>query len=124
MPYKKILKFLISGATVAGIDLAILFVLVHFHHLSYLPASAIAFVVAVAASFMLQKFWTFENRSAEFMGRQLFQYVGVALMNLGGNTLGMYLLVDMLFVQYVIAQILLMLLFAIMSFLLYRKIFA
>ena len=124
MPYRKILKFLISGATVAGTDLVMLFILVHLCTLSYLPSSIIAFVIAVSVSFVLQKFWTFQDYSTDALRRQIVQYVGTACMNLAGNTLGIYVLVDIFSVHYLIAQFALMLFFACTNYLLYLSIFA
>jgi len=123
MPYRKILKFLISGATVAGTDLVMLFVLVHLSGLPYLPSSVFAFIIAVSVSFVLQKFWTFQDYSTDVLRRQIVQYVGTACMNLAGNTIGIYVLVDIFFVHYLIAQFALMLFFACTNYLLYLSIF-
>ncbi len=124
MPYGKILKFLISGTTVAGTDLVFLFVLVKLCGVPYVPASVIAFVIAVSLSFVLQKFWTFQDYSTDILQKQVMQYVGTACMNLLGNTLGIYVLVDIFSAHYLVAQFALMLFFACTNYLLYLSIFA
>lgn len=119
----RIAKYLISGSTVAFIDLVLLYVLVDMVHVNYLPASVFAFVVAVTTSFILQKYWTFEDQSRDRVKRQFTQYWGVAAINLVGNTIFIFILVDFAGFHYLISQTFLMAIFAIINYFLYRIIF-
>lgn len=116
-------RFFISGGTGAAINIGILFLLTHVAHLWYLFSSIVAFILSVCASFIFQKFWTFQDKQTDGMHVQAGWYVIVALVNLGINTLIMYACVDGLGWHYVASQIVASLLIAIESYFVYRKLF-
>src|SRR3989344_279145 len=59
------IRYIISGGTGAVVNLATLFVLVHFFQVWYLLSVIMAFVVAFFVSFSMQKFFTFNDDSLE-----------------------------------------------------------
>lgn len=120
LKYKRPIKYVISGGTAAFTDLAILFILEHFFDKHYLVASMVAFSVAFFVSFLLQKFWTFKDNSMDTVHHQMFKYLFVGLVNLGINTLFMYIFVDIMGVWYILAQILSGFIIACGSFFIYK----
>lgn len=101
-----LLRYLMSGAATAASNLAILFILVHFCRMHYLYASIVAFIASVAVSFILQKFWTFQDTFTHDMREQFTRYSAVVLANLALNIGLMYLFVEKAALWYVLAQIL------------------
>ncbi len=120
---KQLMRFGFSGAFGAALNIGILFVLTRFAGLWYLISAAIAFVVSYAVSFILQKYWTFKEKSAERAPVQAGMYLAVALTNLALNTGLMYMFVEHAQVQYLIAQALSSMLIAVESYFVYRYIF-
>ena len=100
----KMARYLTSGATAAATNIGILFLLVQFGQMHYLPASVIAFVCSVAVSFTLQKFWTFQDHHTHDVHSQFGRYLAVILTNLALNTIFVYTLVEKFAVWYLLAQ--------------------
>ena len=118
---KKIIRFLFSGGTAAAINLLGLFVFVHYAHLQYLVGSILAFLIALVASFALQKFWTFRDATRSGMHFQFARFAGVAVGNLIVNTALMYLFVSILGIWYLLAQVYSSLLIAAFSYFIYSR---
>lgn len=116
-------RYIISGGTSAVVDLALLYLLntkLQFH---YLTASIMAFCVAFFVSFVLQKFWTFKNRSTEGVHGQIFIYLGSSLFSLGVNTLLMYIFVDYFQIMVLLSQVFAGAIVACFTFFISRRIF-
>lgn len=120
---KKYLKFLISGSLAAMTNLGTLFVLHGLIHLPIVPAASLSFVVAYLVSFSLQKFWTFADTGRERMAGQMIIYFMVGVFGLVLNAVGMYMLVELFLVWYLLAQIFMSAGLAVMNYFLYRWIF-
>jgi len=115
--YKLVVKYLISGGLAAFVDLALLFIFTDIVGLYYLISATLAFMVAFFVSFFLQKFWTFRDTGSDKrMYRQMFFYFLIGVGNLGANAGGMYLLVSRFETMYIIAQIIMGALLAVVSF--------
>ena len=117
---RQILKFIISGGTTALFGLTVLYVLTDFFGLWYLLSAVLAFIVGFFISFSLQKLWTFKDKRQDQVYRQLSLYLSVALTNLVLNTALMYLFVDVFGVWYMLAQVIVDLVIAAESFLMYK----
>lgn len=102
----KLVRYIISGGTAAMTNWIVLFLLVHFGQMYYLSASVIAFVLSIAVSFVMQKFWTFQDRLVSDVHAQFARYSVVIFSNLVLNTALVYLLVEKAGVWYLMAQIL------------------
>ena len=100
------IRYLISGGTAAASNLFFLFLLVHFAHVHYLYASVLAFIMSIAVSFTMQKFWTFQDTLVHDVYAQFRRYILVLLVNLAINTLLMYLFVEKIGLWYLYAQVL------------------
>ncbi len=128
--YKIPIKYVISGCTAAFVDLALLYALIDIFKVHYLLSASIAFFAAFFISFYLQKFWTFRDNSNKQLYQQMFLYFAVGIVNLGINAGGMYILVEHIFsefiyfgelnITYVLSQIIMGALIAVISFLVYR----
>ncbi len=118
--YKTFVKYIISGCLAGGTDLILLFVFTDIFGIWYLLSAVLAFILAFFVSFFLQKFWTFRDNNREKMFGQMKSYFIVCVINLGVNTVGMYILVDKFKVMYILAQIIMSGLIAISSFIIYR----
>jgi putative flippase GtrA len=117
----KVVRYIISGGTAATVDLVILYLLTSIVGIWYLFSAIIAFLIALGVSFSLQKFWTFADHSTDRMSSQVVVYFIVASINLGLNTLLMYLLVDAVLLPYLLAQIIAAGLIACESFFVYQR---
>lgn len=102
----RLLRYLISGGTAAAANIGLLFALVQFTGMHYLPASVASFLASVAVSFTMQKFWTFQDASLRGAPMQFGRYLVVLCGNLALNTVLMYLLVDEAGLWYLYAQVL------------------
>lgn len=103
MNVMRVLKFLLVGGIGLSVNLGV------FHSLyvlgvSYLLGSVAAFCVALVVGFVLQKYWTFENRTPERARTQFALYALLAICNLAINTLIVYLLVEYAGTHYLVAQ--------------------
>lgn len=117
----KIAKYIISGGTAAVVDLAALYIFVEWFHMWYVLSAVLAFLVAFCFSFTLQKFWTFKDRATQQMHKQATVYFVVSVINLGVNTLLMYIFVEYLHIHYFVSQIIAGGLLAISSFFIYSR---
>jgi len=117
---KRILKFLISGSMTAIVMFSSLFIFQEVLHLWYLASSSIAFLITVLFSFMTQKKWAFADHETVFLHRQFVMFVSLAVINFFINLFGMYVLVDIFSVWYVLSQIIITGLIASWDFLIYH----
>ena len=115
-----VVRFLFSGGLAAAANIIPLFVLVHFFYIWYLLAAVVAFITAVAVSFMMQKFFTFNDYTREKIKQQTVLYLGIQIFNLCLNTLFMYIGVDLLHIHYILAQVLISGMMAVYNFFVYK----
>ncbi len=116
------IRYLIAGGTSTAIDLGILFALTEYVGWHYLVSATAAFCVAVVVSFVLQKFYTFGDRSAsgKAVATQSAFYLGLQITNIGINAAFMYALVEWAGLWYFFAQIIAAATIAVGSFFVYR----
>lgn len=114
--YARVGRFIASGGTAAAVDLGLLYILTDSFGLHYLLSAALAFVASFFVSFVLQKFWTFEDESVDRVHVQASLSFIIATINLGLNTLLMYVFVDVVDLWYMTAQIIVGILLAFESF--------
>ena len=101
----KILRFLISGGFATGVDFFFLYAFTEWAGFYYLVSSVLAFLISVAVSFTLQKFWTFENRSLDRVHIQAPLHLTLSLTNILVNTTFLFVLVEYFGIWYIGAQI-------------------
>ena len=119
-PYFKYVKYVVSGGTAAFVNIGSLYLLTEYGHIYYLASAVLAFVLSFMVSFLLQKFWTFQDRARTGMHKQIFWYFIISLGNLTCNTLLIYVLVAYAHLWYIAAAFFAGLLIAFASFFIYR----
>lgn len=119
--YGMIIRYAISGAVGALIQIATLAFWVEVVHKGnegeYLDGVVVGFLIALAVTFTLQKYWTFKDASSSRAKRQFALYTFFALGNLAANAGLMYLLVDVFGFWYLGANVMTVGCVAILSFL-------
>ena len=118
--YKKILRFLVAGGSSTAFLFAVLIVLHEWFGLWYLASSAIASALTLILSFLVQKFWAFENKSMDVVRWQACAFLLLAGFNFIANIALMYVLVEYAGIWYVAAQVLTTGSIAVWDFLLYH----
>jgi putative flippase GtrA len=103
--FRKIVRFLVSGAVVITAYYLPYYILTEFFGVWYLASSVVASVISSLINFVLQKLWTFENKSMANVHLQVlaFTFVSIAYTLANGGML--YALVDKLHWHYLGAQI-------------------
>ena len=76
-----ILRYIIAGGTATAVDVSMLYVGKEFLHLKLRPAVATSFLIAFLVSFLLQKFWAFEDNSKHKTHSQAVFYFTVSVTN-------------------------------------------
>ena len=120
MPIAQLVRYLISGCTAVGTNLAILYVLVEFGGLHYLSASAFAYSIGIIASFSLHKFFTFRENSLQRAHIQIALYLCVIGLGFLTNLALMWLLVEFIHIPYFLAAIITNGAIAVANFFAYR----
>jgi putative flippase GtrA len=116
-------KYIISGSVAAITQIGVFYAFTRILGVElYLASTSIAFVFAVTVSFLLHKFWTFEDNDLSRIKWQLPVFVSIAFANLFLNGLMMYVLVSVLGFWYLGAQAVTMGVLAFGSFILNRTI--
>ncbi|MBI5140487.1 MAG: GtrA family protein [Candidatus Vogelbacteria bacterium] len=116
-----IIRYIISGCTAAGVDLIALYILTEYVGFVYTTSVVIAFLIAFTASFVLQKYWTFDDNKDKESHKQLIAYFSVQVANLFLNSLLVYLFTEKFGVWYMLSQFITGILIAFSSFLIYRN---
>lgn len=113
-------KFVASGVIGATVDLLLLYLFTDLLGWWYLASAIFAYILALAVGFILQKFWTFQQKNVDCWHRQAIAYYFLGIINLGFNTALMYVSVDLLGLWYLPAQGLVTAIIALGSFLIYQ----
>lgn len=119
----KIFRYIISGGTAAVVDLSLLYLFTDIFGIWYLFSAVGAFLVAFLVSFNLQKYWTFKDGSKDRIKTQAAGYFLITAINLGLNTLGIFLLVHYGKIHYLPAQFIVSALIAVESYFIYHFVF-
>ncbi|MFH1745149.1 MAG: glycosyltransferase [bacterium] len=83
---KTVIKFIISGCTAAAVDLLFLYIFHGFLKLNLIFSVTAAYLIAFIASFSLQKFWTFRNKSKDKLYSQAVVFFASSGINMLLNT--------------------------------------
>lgn len=116
----KLMRYLISGGTAAFTNIAFLFVFTNYFHIWYIASAVMSFSIAFVISFILQKYWTFQNVSKKNIHHQLVVYFTMAVINLFLNTGMLYIQVEYLGIHYLLSQIIAGVIIAIESYFIYQ----
>ena len=101
--FKPFIKYSIVGVLGTAIDIGSLYLLVEYAHMEVIPASVLSFLLAVINNFILNKAWTFQNKSKNY--RKLFlKFLTVSVIGLLLTVFCMYLFVNIASIWYVFAK--------------------
>lgn len=117
---KSVTKFIVAGSSAAAVDLIFLAIFHDLFNWSIVLSTSLAFILAFAVSFHLQKFWTFRNKDKKKIPKQLTIYMINALLTLNLNGLFMHLLVDRLGVWYLLSQVIVNVTIGVYNFFVYK----
>jgi dolichol-phosphate mannosyltransferase len=117
---KLYVKFFITGAVCSVLDISLVYILTDVIGVWYLFSVIFVYIFSFFTSFYLQKYWTFKDGRKRILYEQLFIYFSVGLINLAINTFGVYVLVEKFGFYYLFAQVVMMAVLSIESFLVYR----
>ena len=117
------IRFLLGGAVGVSLYYATLYILTEKMRIWYVASATVAFVLNWNANFIIQKYWTFENRDHNATRNQAIKYFTMALGLLITNNGLLYLLVEYVGLWYITAQIVLTIVLTIVSFIITRRIF-
>lgn len=120
--YIKIVKYILAGGFATFSNLLILFVLVSYLNIWYLISSMVSFCAAVVISYLLQKFFVFQDYRKKEIYRQFLNFFIYNLIMLVFNTLLMYFFVDILNIWYLLAQATAAIIGAFMNYIYFNKI--
>jgi glycosyltransferase involved in cell wall biosynthesis/putative flippase GtrA len=115
----KIIRYIFSGGLAAVTNLVLLWLFIYEFHIFYLLSTILAFVFAFCVSFVMQKFFTFQDHGKEGVHGQAAIYLVVTGINLLINTGLMYLFVDKAHVNPIVSQIVIAVILAIESYVVY-----
>lgn len=118
--HKTVVKYVLAGGTAVVVNLSLLYLLTELFEIWYIISSIIAFSISLLTGFVLQKFWTFRDNNARRFKRQLAMYITVGILNLILDPVLLYALVETFGIWYVLAQLLVMAVLAIESYLINR----
>lgn len=117
----KVSRYIISGIIALLANLLTLFILVHVFNKWYLTSAIISFMVGLVISYLMQKFFTFENKTIKRIPIQFLFFSIFNLMMLGLNTILMYLGVDLLNFYYLFSQIITTFLISFINYYFFNK---
>jgi putative flippase GtrA len=100
----QIIRFGITGVLASLVHLAGLYILTEYVGLWYLLSTTLGFLMGFVVSFTLQKFWTFRDRATSAIRAQAGIYLLAQVASLGTNVLGVWLLVEIAGMHYMLAQ--------------------
>ncbi|MBI1999565.1 MAG: GtrA family protein [Parcubacteria group bacterium] len=119
----QVVRFCVAGAAGVIAYYAALYGLTEYLGVWYVISAVIGFVLNTGLNFTLQKFWTFQNKETQMVGRQLTLYAAMTVSFLIGNTLLLYLMVEYLHLWYIGAQVILTIVISVLSFIISGRIF-
>jgi putative flippase GtrA len=118
----KLVRYIISGGSAAATQIGLLILFTDVFGIWYITSTTMAFCVAVFVSFLLQKFWTFQNKTRHNMHIQAAGYLVVAVIGLITNDLLLYFFVEYFHLHHIVGQIIGSGLIAILNYFLYRSV--
>lgn len=117
----QLFKFLVTGGVALVVNISTLYLFTSVLGIHYLVSSICSFSVAVAVNFMLQKFWTFGHTEGNIYREATSFLVLQIIVNLFLNTALLYSLVEYLHIYYLLSQVVVSLVLAVVTFFIAKK---
>lgn len=118
--HKIVVKYFLAGGAAVTVNLLFLYFLTELFEIWYVISSIVAFFVSLLTGFWLQKFWTFRDNNVRHIKRQMAMYSTVGVLNLVLGPTLLYAFVETFNIWYMLAQLLVMAVLAIESYLINR----
>ncbi len=119
---KHAFKYYLVGSSGILVNLGILFLLTEFVGLWYLLSSTIAIYVSITSNFLLNKTWTFSDTVIKQRSFLMYgKFIGVSLVGMGIQLGFNYLFVEKLFVYYLLAALMSIMIASSINFVLNRR---
>ena len=112
-------KWVFSGGFAVCVDILILYILVETVHVYYLFAAIIAFLTSATVNYTISTFAIFRN-AQHSKKRSYITFMTISLGGLAALTLGMFILVDLFNVHYLVSRIFLAGTLGVSSFFLHK----
>ncbi len=97
------IKYCIVGVSGTVIDIGSLYIFVEYLGIEVIVGTVMSFLLAVTNNFVLNKSWTFKNKSSNY--RKLYiKFFLVSLVGLGLTVASMYVLVEIFLIWYILAK--------------------
>ena len=105
--FRQFFKFCVVGAIGTLINLAVLYSLVEWLFVWYILGAAISFGVVVTSNYILNKIWTFHDKTKKtsaIFGSYI-KFISISIIGLAINLIILYILVDYFHIWYIFSQI-------------------
>src|SRR3989344_160798 len=116
-------RFLLVGGLRVITSFSLLWRLTEFAGVWYIVSAVVACVGYYFVNFLSQKYWTFKNNDRDALNRQLIQYTLMAIANWAINTVLLYVLVEYVYLHYILAQVILTVLVSVIAYFGFKYIF-
>jgi dolichol-phosphate mannosyltransferase len=118
------LRFVSAGVPGVLLFYITLYTLTEVVGLWYIGSAVIAAVINYTSNFLLQKFWTFKNKTTHNVRQQASKYLGLAITLHILNLLLLYSLVEYIHLWYLAAQAIVSAVLTVISYFASRRIFS
>ena len=102
----QLVRYLVGGLSAYVLDLSTSYLLYHYAHIPAGLTPIVQAPVVVTYAFLVQKYFTFRNRT--FTKKQLFRYACIIVENNLITSIGLFLLVQVLHINFIVAKFLIM----------------
>lgn len=119
----RILKFCCSGGCGVSIYYLTLYCLTEYADVWYLASVITASALCHVTNFTLQKIWTFQNKEVDAITTQAIKYLAMAVSFMLINSASIYVLVEFVRLQYLVAALIMTIILSIVSYGITSKIF-
>lgn len=119
--YIQIFKFVVVGGIATLIDWIIYFVLFNYFHIFPLISNIISYSISVIYNFIMSVKWVFDTKDKS-MKRLLFEFIVLSLLGLIISEFIIWLFLEILYFNSIIAKILSTLIVMVINFILRKKV--
>lgn len=116
----RMVRFIVSGTLAALTTLMLLYIFTEWFSMWYVYSATIAYALSIVVSFVLQKYWTFQNNVSTATHAQFMRFIFLNIINIGLNACGVYVLTE-LGLWYMASEFLVALVIALSSFVIMRR---
>lgn len=120
----RVIRFLSAGGLGVLLYYLVLYILTELLGVWYMASAVIASLINRTSNFVLQKYWTFQNKDTKNIRRQVSSYAVMAATLFVANLILLYALVEYVHIWYLGAQVLVTFVLTAASYLVTSRIFS